>query len=76
MPPPKEWLGAPMDRLEDVYVRNVGSALRFVYFLTGDREVAQDLVHEAFVRVAGLAADPILSRVEACLRTGRYGTML
>ncbi len=40
-------------RLEDFYVRNAPSALRLAYFLTGDREQAEDLMQEAFVRVAG-----------------------
>jgi RNA polymerase sigma-70 factor (sigma-E family) len=40
-------------RLEDIYVRNAPSALRLAYFLTGDRELAEDLMQEAFVRVAG-----------------------
>lgn len=40
-------------RLEDLYVRNAPAALRLAYFLTGNRELAEDLVQEAFVRVAG-----------------------
>lgn len=40
-------------RLEDLYVRHAPAALRLAYFLTGDRELAQDLVQDAFVRVAG-----------------------
>jgi RNA polymerase sigma-70 factor (sigma-E family) len=40
-------------RLEDLYVRNAPSALRLAYFLTGSRELAEDLAQEAFVRVAG-----------------------
>jgi RNA polymerase sigma-70 factor (sigma-E family) len=40
-------------RLEEVYVRHAPAAIRFAYFLTGDRESAQDLVQDAFVRVAG-----------------------
>lgn len=40
-------------RLEDLYVRNAPSALRLAYFLCGDRDAAQDLVQDAFVRVAG-----------------------
>jgi RNA polymerase sigma-70 factor (sigma-E family) len=41
------------DRLEELYVRNAPSALRTAYFLTGDADLAQDLVQEAFVRIAG-----------------------
>ena len=40
-------------RLEELYVRHVPAALRLAYFLTGDRDVARDLVQDAFVRVAG-----------------------
>jgi len=40
-------------RLEDLYIRNAPGALRLAYFLTGNRAVAEDLVQEAFVRVAG-----------------------
>jgi RNA polymerase sigma-70 factor (sigma-E family) len=45
--------GAGASRLEEAYLRNAPAALRFAYFLTGDREQAEDLVQEAFVRVAG-----------------------
>jgi RNA polymerase sigma-70 factor (sigma-E family) len=40
-------------RIEELYRRNAPGALRLAYFLTGDREQAEDLVQEAFVRVAG-----------------------
>jgi RNA polymerase sigma-70 factor (sigma-E family) len=40
-------------RLEELYVRNAPAAVRFAYFLTGNREAAEELVQEAFVRVAG-----------------------
>lgn len=40
-------------RLEELYLRNAPSALTTAYFLTGDRDLAEDLVQEAFVRVAG-----------------------
>jgi len=40
-------------RLEELYVRHAPAALRFAYFLSGDREVARDLVQDAFVRMAG-----------------------
>jgi RNA polymerase sigma factor (sigma-70 family) len=49
-------LSEPLDRtggLEELYVRNAPAALRLAYFLTGDRDQAEDLVQEAFVRVAG-----------------------
>ena len=39
--------------LEELYVRNAPAAMRLAYFLTGDRDQAEDLVQEAFVRVAG-----------------------
>lgn len=40
-------------RLEDLYVRHAPAALRLAFFLTGDRELAQDLVQDAFVRITG-----------------------
>jgi RNA polymerase sigma-70 factor (sigma-E family) len=40
-------------RLEDLYVRHAPTATRLAYFLTGDRELAQDLVQDAFIKVAG-----------------------
>ena len=43
----------PAGRVEDLYVRNAPGALRLAYFLTGNRELAEDLVQEAFVRVVG-----------------------
>jgi RNA polymerase sigma-70 factor (sigma-E family) len=61
---------ASVDRLEDAYVRNAGPALRFAYFLTGDREMAQDLVQEAFVRVAGrLRHLQPVDQIDSYLRT-------
>jgi RNA polymerase sigma-70 factor (sigma-E family) len=39
--------------IDELYRRNAPGALRLAYFLTGDRELAEDLVQEAFVRVAG-----------------------
>jgi RNA polymerase sigma-70 factor (sigma-E family) len=45
------------DGLADLYVRHAGAGLRLAYFLTGDRQAAEDLLHEAFVRVAGRLRD-------------------
>jgi RNA polymerase sigma-70 factor (sigma-E family) len=39
--------------LEMLYVAHAPDALRFAYYLSGDREQARDLVQDAFVRVAG-----------------------
>jgi RNA polymerase sigma-70 factor (sigma-E family) len=43
----------PASSLEDVYVRHAPMAIRLAYFLSGDPEIARDLVQDAFVRVAG-----------------------
>jgi DNA-directed RNA polymerase specialized sigma24 family protein len=43
--------GRTTDRLEEAYVRNAPAGLRLAYFLTGDRDAAQDLLQDAFVRV-------------------------
>jgi RNA polymerase sigma-70 factor (sigma-E family) len=39
--------------LADLYVRYAPGAIRLAFVLTGDRELAQDLAHDAFVRVSG-----------------------
>lgn len=39
-------------RLEDLYARHALAAVRLGYLLTGDRELAQDLVQDAFVGLA------------------------
>jgi RNA polymerase sigma-70 factor (sigma-E family) len=39
--------------LADLYVRHADEALRLSYLLTGDGALAEDLVQDAFVRVAG-----------------------
>ena len=40
------------DKLEALYLCHGPEALRLAYLLTGDRELAEDLAQEAFVRVA------------------------
>jgi RNA polymerase sigma-70 factor (sigma-E family) len=44
-------------RLADLYLRHGDDALRLAYLLTGDRPLAEDLVQEAFVRLAGRFVD-------------------
>lgn len=39
--------------LEDLYVRHAPDAVRLAYLLTGDRDLAQDVAQDAFIRVAG-----------------------
>lgn len=40
-------------RLDDLYVRHFPGAVQLGYLLTGQREVAEDLAQEAFIKVAG-----------------------
>ena len=40
-------------RLGELYLRYAPDGIRLAYLLTGDRDLAEDLVQEAFVRVAG-----------------------
>jgi len=44
-------------RLAELYERHAPSAFRFAYLLTGDSTEAEDLVHDAVVRIAGRFAD-------------------
>lgn len=47
-------LGRP-DRgdLADLYGRHVPDAIRLAYLLTGDTMIAEDIAHDAFVRITG-----------------------
>src|SRR5918995_5513866 len=40
-------------RIGELYLAHADSAVRLAYLLTGDRLVAEDLVQDAFVRLAG-----------------------
>jgi RNA polymerase sigma-70 factor (sigma-E family) len=40
-------------RLGELYLRYADDAVRLAYLLTGDRALAEDLVQDAFVRLAG-----------------------
>lgn len=44
-------------RLEALYDAHARRAIRLAYLLTGDRDLAEDLVQDAFVRVAGRFVD-------------------
>jgi RNA polymerase sigma-70 factor (sigma-E family) len=44
-------------RLELLYRTHAPGALRLAYFLTGNRDAANDIVQDAFVRIAGRFAD-------------------
>src|SRR5919108_2051044 len=40
-------------RLGELYLQHADDAVRLAYLLTGDRTLAEDLVQDAFVRLAG-----------------------
>src|SRR5438874_6233710 len=40
-------------RLGELYLRHADDAVRLAYLLTGDRALAEDLVQDAFVKLAG-----------------------
>ena len=44
-------------RLGELYAAHAPDAVRLAYLLTGDRAMAEDLVHEAFVRLFGRFRD-------------------
>jgi RNA polymerase sigma-70 factor (sigma-E family) len=45
--------GTDTGRLGELYVRHADEAVRLAFLLTGDRALAEDLVQDAFVRLAG-----------------------
>jgi RNA polymerase sigma-70 factor (sigma-E family) len=40
-------------RLGELYLRHADAGVRLAYLLTGDRPLAEDIVQEAFIRLAG-----------------------
>jgi RNA polymerase sigma-70 factor (sigma-E family) len=44
---------APVGGLEELYVRHASEAARLAYLLTHDAHLSEDIVQDAFVRVAG-----------------------
>jgi RNA polymerase sigma-70 factor (sigma-E family) len=46
----------PAGRLGELYLRYADDAVRLAYLMTGDRPLAEDLVQDAFVRLAGRLA--------------------
>ena len=49
--------GSEGGRLGELYAAHAPDAVRLAYLLTGDRALAEDLVHEAFVRLFGRFRD-------------------
>ena len=49
--------GTEGGRLGELYAAHAPDAIRLAYLLTGDRALAEDLVHEAFVRLFGRFRD-------------------
>lgn len=52
LPLPLRLSASAMRKLEHMYVLHSAHARRLAYVLTGDEALADDLVHEAFVRIA------------------------
>jgi RNA polymerase sigma-70 factor (sigma-E family) len=50
-------VAANAGRVEELYQAYAPDALRLAYLLTGDRVLAEDLVHDAFVRLLGRFRD-------------------
>jgi RNA polymerase sigma-70 factor (sigma-E family) len=71
---------AAQSRLAELYERHVGKAVGLARLLTGDPEAAEDLAHEAFLRVAGRfghlrhseAFEPYLQRTVVNLCRARF----
>jgi RNA polymerase sigma-70 factor (sigma-E family) len=49
----KSTAATPTSRIGDLYLGHADAAVRLAYLLTGDRDLAEDLVQDAFVRLAG-----------------------
>ena len=47
----------PSSRLATLYEQHVGRAVALATLLTGDRHIAEDIAHDAFLRVAGRFRD-------------------
>ena len=45
--------GTGADAIAELYARHSGSAFRLAYLLTGDSDLAEDLVQDAFVKLIG-----------------------
>ena len=50
-------LSSPRHRIAELYDLYAPEAARFAYLLTGDKELAEDLVQEAFVKMLGRFED-------------------
>src|SRR6266581_3277559 len=48
-----ELVAADTGRIGELYLQHADAAVRLAYLLTGDRALAEDLVQDAFVRLAG-----------------------
>ena len=67
-------------RLAELYRQHAGDSVRLAYLITGDRALAEDLVHEAFVRLAGRlvhlrnpeALEPYLRRIVVNLANAHF----
>lgn len=46
-------MGTANERLAELYRRDATAAMRLAYMLTGDRDAAEDVVHDAFVKIGG-----------------------
>ena len=44
-------------RVTELYLAHAPAAFRLAYLITGDRELAEDLTHEAFIKVVGRFQD-------------------
>jgi RNA polymerase sigma-70 factor (sigma-E family) len=49
----EERLATPTDAIGELYARHAPGGLRLAFLLTGERQDAEDLMHEAFVRCVG-----------------------
>ncbi len=66
-PPPTEDPSGRADRLDDLYARHAPAGMRLAFLLTGDRNQAEDLMQEAFVRCLRTVPPPAYPRHVRCV---------
>jgi DNA-directed RNA polymerase specialized sigma24 family protein len=63
-----------LGRLDELYVQHFPGALGLAYLLTGERDQAEDLAQEAFLRLSGRFGTSATPRLSAPISGRRWST--